>query len=167
VSFARWPESRLWHTGEVKHGGHRLSLDGLTIPEAAVLDLLAAEVRPSAGQLRQRLAEGLERIFGTAVQLTEVGSVADLVTAIAQRDPVGVALDSAAPGQLVEAVAAAGTLPVLRPLWRRQRNTRGEIDEVFDMAATHREVLASVVTQSGTWPCCGFRPDVPHAVARW
>jgi len=25
-----------------------------------------------------------------------------------------------------------GALPVLPPLWRRQRNTRGEIDEVFD-----------------------------------
>jgi hypothetical protein len=25
-----------------------------------------------------------------------------------------------------------GALPKLRPLWRRQRNTRGEFDEVFD-----------------------------------
>jgi hypothetical protein len=27
--------------------------------------------------------------------------------------------------------------------------------------------LASLVTLSGTWPCCGFRPDVPDALARW
>ncbi len=29
-------------------------------------------------------------------------------------------------------MAAALPLPVLRPLWRRQRNARGETDEVFD-----------------------------------
>jgi hypothetical protein len=73
-----------------------------------------------------------ERIFGTAVELVEVGSVAELVTAIARRGPAGVALDAPAPGQLPDAVAAAGNLPVLRPLWRRQRNARGETDEVFD-----------------------------------
>ncbi len=37
-----------------------------------------------------------------------------------------------APGELTAAVEAAASLPVLRPLWRRQRNTRGEVDEVFD-----------------------------------
>jgi hypothetical protein len=74
----------------------------------------------------------LERIFGTAIELVEVGTVAELVTVIEQRATVGVALDATAPGQFAEAVAAAGTLPVLRPLWRRQRNARGEIDEVFD-----------------------------------
>jgi hypothetical protein len=74
----------------------------------------------------------LERIFGTTVQVVEVGSVAELVTVITQTEPVGVALDAVAPGQLAAAVAAGGTLPVLRPLWRRQRNARGETDEVFD-----------------------------------
>jgi hypothetical protein len=81
--------------------------------------------------LAARTAE-LERIFGTTVQVIEVGSVAELVTVITQTDPAGVALDAVSPGQLAEATAAAWTLPVLRPLWHRQRNARGEIDEVFD-----------------------------------
>ncbi len=46
--------------------------------------------------------------------------------------PVALALDAPRPGELTAAVEAAGSLPVLRPLWRRQRNTRGEVDEVFD-----------------------------------
>lgn len=29
-------------------------------------------------------------------------------------------------------MSAVGMLPVLRPLFRRQRNTRGEIDELFE-----------------------------------
>ena len=78
-----------------------------------------------------RVAE-LERILGTVVQLVEVFSVAELVTAVGGRDVVAVALDAPQPGGLTEAVAAAGSLPVLRPLWRRQRNARGEIYEVFD-----------------------------------
>ena len=86
---------------------------------------------PLGRRLAARTAE-LERIFGTTVQVVEVGSMAELVTAITQTGPAGVALDAAAPGQLAEAVAAAGTLPVLRPLWRQQRNARGETDEVFD-----------------------------------
>jgi len=86
---------------------------------------------PLGHRLAARTAE-LERIFGTSVQVVEVGSVTELVTVIKQTAPAGVALDAVAPGQLAEAVAAAGTLPVLRPLWRRQRNARGEIDELFD-----------------------------------
>ena len=78
-----------------------------------------------------RVAE-LERIFGTVVQLVEVFSVGELVTAVGDRDVVAVALDAPQPGEFTDAVAAAGSLPVLRPLWRRQRNARGEIDEVFD-----------------------------------
>ena len=78
-----------------------------------------------------RVAE-LERILGGAVELVEVFSVAELVTAVGDRDVVAVALDAPPPGGLSEAVAAAGSLPVLRPLWRQQRNARGEIDEVFD-----------------------------------
>ena len=78
-----------------------------------------------------RVAE-LERILGTVVQLVEVFSVAELATAVGDRDVVAVALDAPQPGGFTEAVAAAGSLPVLRPLWRSQRNARGEIDEVFD-----------------------------------
>lgn len=78
-----------------------------------------------------RIAE-LERIFGTVVQLVEVFTIDDLVTAVRAPEVVGVALDAPPPGQLREAAAAAASLPVLRPLWRRRRNTRGEIDEVFD-----------------------------------
>ncbi len=78
-----------------------------------------------------RLAE-FERILGTVVQLVEVFSVGELVTAVGDRDVVAVALDAPQPGGFAEAVGAAGSLPVLRPLWRRQRNARGEIDEVFD-----------------------------------
>jgi hypothetical protein len=33
--------------------------------------------------------------------------------------------------KLNEAVAAAGSRPVLRPAWRRERNSRGETDEHF------------------------------------
>ena len=78
-----------------------------------------------------RVAE-LERIFGTAVQLIEVFTVAELATAVETPDVIAVALDAPPPGQLAEAIAAVGALPKLRPLWRRQRNTRGEFDEVFD-----------------------------------
>ncbi len=45
---------------------------------------------------------------------------------------VAVALDAPRPGELTAAVEAAAFLAVLRPLWRRQRNTRAEVDEVFD-----------------------------------
>src|ERR1700758_5602978 len=78
-----------------------------------------------------RIAE-LERIFSKAIELIEVFTVAELVTAVGTSDVVAVALDASPPEQLTEAVTAVGSLPVLRPLWRRRRNTRGEIDEVFD-----------------------------------
>ena len=75
----------------------------------------------------------LERILGTTVvQLVEVSTVAELIIAVGAPGVVAVALDAPQPGQFSEAVAAAGALPVLRPLRRRQRNSRGEIDEVFD-----------------------------------
>lgn len=74
----------------------------------------------------------LERIFGTVIDLIEVHAVAELVTAVGAPDVIAVALDAPPPGQLSEAIAAVGPLPVLRPLWRRKRNTRGETDEVFD-----------------------------------
>jgi hypothetical protein len=93
-----------------------------------------------------RVAE-LERILGAAVQLVEVFTVPDLVIAVGAPGVVAVALDASQPGAFDEAVAAAGSLPVLRPLWRRQRNTRGEIDEVFDgyglLAATDVVRLAN------------------------
>ena len=78
-----------------------------------------------------RVAE-LERILGTTVQLVEVSTVAELILAVGAPGVVSVALDAPQPGRFSEAVAAAGALPVLRPLWRRQRNARGEVDEVFD-----------------------------------
>lgn len=62
---------------------------------------------PLGRRLAARTAE-LERIFGTTVQVIEVGSVAELVTVITQTDPGGVALDAVSPGQLAEAAAAAG-----------------------------------------------------------
>ncbi len=77
-----------------------------------------------------RVAE-LERM-GTVVQLVEVFSVAELLTAVGDREVAAVALDAPQPGGFDEAVAAAGSLPVMRPIWRRQRNARSEIDEVFD-----------------------------------
>ena len=86
---------------------------------------------PLQRRLASRVAE-LERILGTVVQVVEVFSVGELITAVGDRDVVAVALDAPSPGGLTEAVAAARSLPVLRPLWRRQRNARGEIDEVFD-----------------------------------
>ncbi len=84
-------------------------------------------------QLRQvgRIAE-LERIFGTEVELLEVSTVAELVSALTSLDVIGVAIDAAPPDQLTEAIAAAQPLPVLRPLWRQSQNARGEIDELFD-----------------------------------
>ena len=36
------------------------------------------------------------------------------------------------PGDLADASTAAGGRPVLRPLWRQERNSRGEVDELFD-----------------------------------
>jgi hypothetical protein len=78
-----------------------------------------------------RIAE-LERIFGTVVRLVEVATVADLIAAVGAPEVAGVALDAPPPGELREAAAAAGSLPVLRPLWRQRRNARGEMDEVFD-----------------------------------
>ena len=78
-----------------------------------------------------RIAE-LERILERPVELVEVSTTAELVSALATQDVICVALDAAPPGGYAEAVAAAHPLPVLRPLWRRQRNPRGETDEVFD-----------------------------------
>ena len=78
-----------------------------------------------------RIAE-LERIFGTSVELVEVSTTEELLGVVAIPGVIGVAIDSAPPGELVDAIAAAGSLPVLRPLFRRQRNARGEIDELFE-----------------------------------
>lgn len=86
---------------------------------------------PLQGRSASRVAE-LERVLGAPVQLVEVFTVPDLVIGVGAPGVVAVALDASQRGPFDEAVAAAGSLPVLRPLWRRQRNTRGEIDEVFD-----------------------------------
>ncbi len=53
------------------------------------------------------------------------------LAAIGQPGVIAVALDASPPGQLGEAVAVSGSLPGLRPMWRRVRNGRGETDEVF------------------------------------
>ncbi len=89
-----------------------------------------------------RIAE-LERIFRTPVDLVEVSTVVELGAALATPGVIGLALDAAPPGEFPAAVAAALPLPVLRPLWRRQRNARGERDEVFDGYGllTGREVV--------------------------
>lgn len=42
------------------------------------------------------------------------------------------ALDASNPGELDDAILAAGSLPVLRPLWMRRSDTRRESLEVFD-----------------------------------
>lgn len=88
---------------------------------------------PVSLQLRRasRIAE-LERIFERAVEIVEVFTVAELLGVLTMPGVIGVAIDAAPPGELTDAIAAAGPLPVLRPLFRRQRNARGEFDELFD-----------------------------------
>ena len=84
------------------------------------------------GRRRMARVQELERILATAVDLVEVFDVATLAAAMESSDVRAVALDSSEPDGLAAAVAAAGARPVLRPLWRRERNSRGEIDELFD-----------------------------------
>ncbi len=88
-------------------------------------------MRSSSGSgplpLQRRLASSvaeLERIFGTEVQLVEVSTVTELAIAVGAPGVVAVAVDAPQPGAFTEAVAAAGSLPVLQAIWRRQRNTR-------------------------------------------
>lgn len=83
------------------------------------------------GRRRTARVRELERIFATAVELIEV-DVAALAAAMEMHDVLAVALDASAPENLDGVLAAAGPRPVLRPLWRRDRNSRGEIDEMFD-----------------------------------
>ncbi len=66
------------------------------------------------------------------MHLIEVSTVAEVAASVATSDVVAVALDASQPGDLDDAVQAAGSLPVLRPLWRRERNIRGESFELFD-----------------------------------
>ena len=79
----------------------------------------------------------LERILAMTVQLIEVSTVAELAATVATSEIVAVALDASNPGEFTDAVAAAGSFPVLRPLWRRQRNSRGEVIEIFDGYGLH------------------------------
>ena len=51
---------------------------------------------------------------------------------VRETEVLAVVGDAPAPGDLADAVETAGSRPVLRPLWRRVRNSRGETDEVFD-----------------------------------
>ena len=87
---------------------------------------------PSRYSFAELAIAELERIFGTAVELVEVTTAVELRGVLATPGVIGVAIDAAASGELTDAIAAAGPLPVLRPLLRRQRNVRGEIDELFD-----------------------------------
>ena len=82
-------------------------------------------------QRRASRMKELRRIFGTDVDLDEVSSVQELRSVVAATGAIAVILDAPRPGDLGDAVKAAGSLPILRPLWREQRNSRGEIDEVF------------------------------------
>ena len=84
------------------------------------------------GRRRASRVIELERIFATAVEVIEVIDVARLAGAIAAREVAAVALDAHGAEDLSDAIAAAGPRPVLRPLWRQDRNSRGEVDEVFD-----------------------------------
>lgn len=86
---------------------------------------------PLLARRATRVAE-LERIVAGPVELVEVTSVAELAAVSADADAVAIVIDATAPGDLTGAIALAGSVPVLRPLWRRVRNSRGEIDEVFD-----------------------------------
>ena len=85
---------------------------------------------PLQHRRQPRIAE-LERLFATEIELIEVATVAELVVAVTTPGVIAVALDAAPPGELEHAVRAAGSLPVLRPLWLRRPNARGEMDEVF------------------------------------
>ena len=84
------------------------------------------------GRRRAARVGELERIFAAAVDLMEVVDVAALAATMETHDVLAVALDASAPENLDGVLAAAGPRPVLRPLWRRDRNSRGEIDELFD-----------------------------------
>ncbi len=87
---------------------------------------------PPLGRSRAARVGELERIFATAVELIEVVDEAALATAVEMHDVLAAALDASAPENLDGVLAAAGPRPVLRPLWRRNRNSRGEIAEMFD-----------------------------------
>ncbi len=84
------------------------------------------------GRRRAARVGELERIVTTAVELIEVVDLAALTSAVEMHEVLAVALDASAPENLDGVLAAAGGRPVLRPLWRRDRNSRGEIDEMFD-----------------------------------
>lgn len=86
---------------------------------------------PLGRRRASRVAE-LERILATAVEVVDVTDVARLAGAVAGRDVAAVALDAPAPEDLADTITAAGDRPVRRPLWRLERNSRGEVDELFD-----------------------------------
>jgi hypothetical protein len=80
---------------------------------------VATVVRLGPLPLRQRRPSRiteLERILGSSVRLVEVSTIAELVAIVATSDVVAVALDASTPGEIGDAVQAAGSLPVLRPL---------------------------------------------------
>lgn len=84
------------------------------------------------GRRRTTRVRELERIFATAVELVEVFDAVMLVAALELHSVGAIALDASGPENLAAVVAAAGPRPILRPLWRSERNSRGEIDELFD-----------------------------------
>jgi len=84
------------------------------------------------GRRREHRLGELRRIFAADVELVEVFDIAAMAAAIGTHGVVALAVDATGPGELADALAAAGQLPVLRPLWREQRSSRGEIDRLFD-----------------------------------
>lgn len=55
MSFARWPESRLWHTGEVKHGGdeHQCRLCSLVAVDPSSSQPVLADMPPQCRRPRR------------------------------------------------------------------------------------------------------------------
>ncbi len=95
---------------------------------------MAGQARRQAGPHEGRLRPGaeLERIFGAVVQLVEVCTLDELVTAVRAPEVVGVALDAPPAGELREAAAAAGLAPRAAAALVATAQHRGQMDEVFD-----------------------------------
>lgn len=75
------------------------------------------------GRRRPSRVVELERIFPAAVEIVEVFDAAALAAAMEMDDVLAVALDASGPEELAGAVLAAGHGPMLRPLWRPERNS--------------------------------------------
>ena len=99
---------------------------------------IVVRLGPPLGRRRPSRDLELEHIFATAVEIVEVFDVAGLAAAME--------MNASGSEELAGAVAVAGHRPVLRPLWRRERNSRGEVDELFDGYGLLTTVQLSSVT---------------------